>query len=120
MPNETIKQLKEITGHDDYDRESSILVNKLAEKWDLAEAADNLSKHLVIASFVKELTDQIASIDEMLKNQNVINDESIKYRFKLRADREAFDQFVSIFDGRAKKNLEVQINDFKDKADKLG
>ncbi len=120
MPNETIKKLKEITNSDEYNLESGRLVNKLAEKWDLAEASENLSKHLVIAAFVKDLTEMIASIDETLHDMDVVDEKTMLFRFKLKADREAFDKFVSIFDGRAKQNLEIQINDLKNKADELG
>lgn len=120
MANDTLIQLKKIVSSDQYDLESSRLVQKLAEKWDLAEASENLSKHLVIAGFITDLTEAVKLIDQQLQDQDIVDEKTIKWRFKLKADRQAYIRFLNIFNGNAKRNLENEANRLKAKADAQG
>lgn len=117
MPNQTLDQLKKITNSDRYDLESGTLIKKLQEKWDLAEAAENLSHHLVIADFIKDLEDAIKLIEATLLEQKVASDAEIKFRFKLQADHNSYNRFLSVFNGRQKAALEQRIEQLKAKAD---
>lgn len=117
MQNNTLEQLVKIINSDDYDLESGTIIKKLQAKWDLAEAAENLSHHLVIKDFLRDLEEAVALINQLLLEQKVASDAEIKYRFKLQADKECYNRFLSIFNGRNKQILDQRIQELKAKAD---
>ncbi len=114
MPNETLEQLEKTVASDEFDTKSGLLVRKLREQWDLAEAAENLREHVVIKAFLRDFQEAIKDIDKTLQDQEVKTQEDISYRFELQATKLCYTKFLSIFDGTKKKSLEQQIENYSD------
>jgi len=107
--NDTLERLKEIASLDEYDAQAGRIVKHLQEQWDLAVAAENLGEHLIIKAFVKDIQQEVDDINELLRNQTVKNDNDIKIRFKLQADKEAFIRIIDIFSGAKKQQVDKLI-----------
>ena len=109
--NDTLERLKEIASMDEYDHQAGRIVQHLQEQWDLAVAAENLGEHLIIKAFVKDIQQQVDDINELLRNQTVKDQEGINIRFKLQADREAFQRIIDIFSGAKIRQVDKLITE---------
>lgn len=110
MANDTLNQLEKIVASDEFDLKSGQMVKKLREKWELAEAAENLGEHLVIQNIVKDLKDEITSMMGTLQTQVVVTDEDKIVRFQMQADCKVYQRIVDLFSGDAKTAAGSEID----------
>lgn len=102
MGNNSLDQLQKIVSSDDFDLRSGEMAKKLREKWELAEAAENLGEHLVIKNILKDLTDANIELSTFLETQEVMTDEDVKLRFKAQGQYAANQSIIDIFSGTQK------------------
>jgi len=115
MPNETLKQLAKIVSSDESDRAAGERIKQLQAKWDLLEAKEGLENHLVLSGFMQSLKEWAENIDEQLLDMDVVDEKTKLYRFKLKAEKEILQRFMSIFDKAERKALENSIKFYETK-----